>query len=123
MPWVKGQSGNPGGRPRLDPAIKEAMRENGLRGITRMRQLLDDETAWGNAGWMSDKAQIALASLAMERAFGKPDVSSVAPAIEAEADRPYRPDLSAIADQLPERRAAAAARKARQSDIEQDLVL
>ena len=123
MPWVKGQSGNPGGRPKLDPSIREAMRENGLRGITRMRQLLDDETAWGQSGWMSDKAQIALASLAMERAFGKPDVSSVAPAIEAEANRPYRPDLSAIADQLPERRAAAAARKARQRDIEEDLVL
>ncbi|SNS57003.1 hypothetical protein [Tropicimonas sediminicola] len=70
MTWVKGQSGNPSGRPRMDPQVREAIRQNGVAGVERMRELLDDDTAWGPDGWLDPKVQVQLAETAIVRAFG-----------------------------------------------------
>ncbi|SNT39883.1 hypothetical protein [Tropicimonas sediminicola] len=70
MTWVKGQSGNPSGRPRIDPQVREAIRQNGVAGVERMRELLDDDTAWGPGGWLEPKVQVQLAETAIVRAYG-----------------------------------------------------
>lgn len=70
MTWVKGQSGNPSGRPRMDPQVREAIRHNGVVGVERMRELLDDDSAWGRDGWLDPKVQVQLAETAIVRAFG-----------------------------------------------------
>ena len=51
MPWKKGQTGNPGGRPKMDPSVREAIGRNGQIAVERMHQLLNDETAWGPDGF------------------------------------------------------------------------
>lgn len=43
MPWVKGQSGNPKGTPRLDPKVRAAFLALTPRAIVRIRQLMDSE--------------------------------------------------------------------------------
>ena len=48
MPWKKGQSGNPGGRPKLNADVREAIQSNGELAVQRMRQLLTDDSAWGS---------------------------------------------------------------------------
>lgn len=70
MTWVKGQSGNPSGRPRIDPQVREAIRQNGATGVERMREMLDDDSAWGRDGWLDPKVQVQLAESAIVRAFG-----------------------------------------------------
>ncbi len=111
MPWQKGQSGNPGGRPAMHPDVREAIQSNGELAVRRMRQLLDDDTAWGQGGWMKPREQVLLASLGQERAFGKPMDVMVGHVHEGAIEfRPHapnvpRPSLREIADRLPERRA------------------
>ena len=106
MAWQKGQSGNPGGRPKIDPSIREAIGRNGQMAVKRMHQLLNDDGAWGQGAWMKPREQILLASLAQERAFGKPDSVIVGHVHGGSVELRARvPDLRAISDQLPERRA------------------
>ena len=110
MAWKKGQSGNPGGRPKLDPAVRQAILANGVKAAERMAELLGDDEAWGKNGWMKPREQILLASLAQERAFGKPMDLSVehihAGTIELRPRPvPVRPDLRQFQDDLPERKA------------------
>ncbi len=70
MTWKKGQSGNPSGRPKMPAELKAALHANGARGMERMRQLLEDDDAWGSDGWMDAKTQVKLAETAIVRAFG-----------------------------------------------------
>jgi len=41
--WVKGQSGNPGGRPKLLHEVREAARSHSVWGIGRLRELAESE--------------------------------------------------------------------------------
>lgn len=68
--WKPGQSGNPNGRPKLPAEVKEAIKSNGVKGTERMRELLDDDAAWGPKGWLDAKTQVKLAEVAMVRAYG-----------------------------------------------------
>ena len=106
MVWKKGQSGNPGGRPKIDPNVREAIGRNGQLAVQRMHELLTDDAAWGQGGWMKPREQIMLATLAQERAYGKPDTMVVGHVHGGTVElRPHVPDLRNISDQLPERRA------------------
>ena len=69
--WVKGSSGNPGGRKAQPAEVKAAIEENGTMAVARMNQLLRDETAWGRGGWLEQKAQVRLLEVAQARAYGQ----------------------------------------------------
>jgi DUF2075 family protein len=66
MTFSKGQSGNPSGRKRLAPEIKELFLKNTVRAFKRICQLID-----------SDDERVALkaAVYVVDRAYGKPTQS------------------------------------------------
>lgn len=63
MPWVKGQSGNPGGRPKGEKEVIELAREASTRAVGRLVELIEHEDA---------RVAIAAANSVLDRAFGKP---------------------------------------------------
>jgi hypothetical protein len=63
MAFVKGQSGNPGGRPKEDAEVKELAREHGPAAIRKLAQLME-------CGQSRTEAAAAIALL--DRGFGKP---------------------------------------------------
>lgn len=69
--WKPGQSGNPNGRPKLDDSVKEAIGSNGLKAVERLKALLEDDKAFGKAGWMPVKEQIKIIEVAMHKAYGQ----------------------------------------------------
>ena len=72
---------NPGGRPRMPKYVRDLIQENGETAVMRMQALINDDTAFGRRGWMAIGTQIRLMEMAMDRAFGKPEiVRAAAPA-------------------------------------------
>ena len=45
MPWVKGQSGNPGGRPKEEVDIRKLARSRGKQAIDALYEIMCDEKA------------------------------------------------------------------------------
>lgn len=76
MPFAPGQSGNPNGRPKADPALKEAARAH----ATAALQVFVDNLTDGNAS-VRHKAAEAL----LDRGFGKP-----VQMVGGDADNPVR---------------------------------
>ena len=62
MPFVKGQSGNPSGRPKEDPEIKALARQHGPAAIARLAALLE----CGNP-----RTEVAAAQALLDRGYGK----------------------------------------------------
>jgi hypothetical protein len=63
LTWKKGQSGNPGGRPKAANDVKELARTHSTEAIKRL------------AHWMRSKdprASVAAAQALLDRAYGKP---------------------------------------------------
>jgi hypothetical protein len=69
--WVKGSSGNPGGRTALPAEVRAAIQSNGEKAVARMNQMLSDDTAWGKDGWLDQKVQARLLEVAQSRAYGQ----------------------------------------------------
>lgn len=63
MGFKKGQSGNPGGRPKLEHDVRQLAQQHGPEAITRL------------VGWMQSdnaKASVAASQALLDRGFGKP---------------------------------------------------
>jgi len=75
MPFKKGQSGNPGGRPKQKKMVVEAARAAGDGCIEVLRELVEHD---------DPKVQMAAADKLLNRGFGKPRQS-----IETD----FRPEL------------------------------
>ncbi len=65
MPWAKGHSGNPGGRPGVLKDIQEIARKHSLGSITTLVEIRDDRT-------QPAAARVAAASIILDRGYGKP---------------------------------------------------
>lgn len=63
MPFVKGQSGNPGGRKKGGSEIVELARKHAPEAITRLAALMADENG---------KVAVAACNSILDRAYGKP---------------------------------------------------
>ena len=61
--WSKGQSGNPGGRPKLPDEVKAGLRDLAGDAIAVLREALQDE---------DPRVRVAAAGQILDRAYGKP---------------------------------------------------
>ena len=79
MKWVKGVSGNPGGRPKLEVSIRELAQQHGMEALETLVHVMRT----GRRG-----EQIVAANAILDRAYGKPSQS-----IEMSGDRTTLVDL------------------------------
>lgn len=63
MPFAKGQSGNPGGRPKEEREVLELARSHAPAAINRLVEWMSSENA---------KASVSACNAILDRAFGKP---------------------------------------------------
>lgn len=63
MPFVKGQSGNPGGRPREDAEVKALARAAGPEAIDKLLELMRGDDR---------RTALAAAQALLDRGYGKP---------------------------------------------------
>ena len=68
MPWVKGASGNPGGRPKELPDVRALARSRGKEAIDVLYAIMRDEKA-------PPAARIAASTALLDRGFGRPEQS------------------------------------------------
>lgn len=65
MAWEKGQSGNPGGRPKALREVEEAARQHTVNAIATLAAVCGDEKQPG-------AARVSAANALLDRAWGKP---------------------------------------------------
>jgi len=68
MPWVKGASGNPGGRPKELPDVRALARSRGKEAIDTLHGIMRDEKA-------PPAARIAASVALLDRGYGRPEQS------------------------------------------------
>ena len=66
MPWEKGKSGNPGGRPKEDAEVKALARQYGPEAVEKLIALMRGD---------EDRTCLAAANSLLDRGFGKPHQS------------------------------------------------
>jgi hypothetical protein len=79
MKWVKGVSGNPGGRPKLELSIRELAQQHSMEALETLVHVMRT----GRRG-----EQIVAANAILDRAYGKPTQS-----VEMSGDRTTLVDL------------------------------
>src|SRR4051794_5913362 len=80
--WKKGQSGNPGGRPKAIVKVEELAREHTTEAIETLGEIMRDKQA-------PSSSRVAAASALLDRGWGKP---------RAELVVDQTPDYSAMSD-------------------------
>jgi hypothetical protein len=65
--WQPGQSGNPGGRPKVPEDLKKSCRRLSMRGMKVLEEIITSKSAT-----TKDSDRIAAVRLVMEYGFGKP---------------------------------------------------
>jgi len=68
MPWVKGQTGNAGGRPKELPDVRALARSRGKDAIDALYEIMRDEKA-------PPAARIAASVALLDRGYGRPEQS------------------------------------------------
>jgi hypothetical protein len=77
-PWAKGQSGNPGGRPKLPAGLREAAQALSIKALDVLESIMCNEDA-------QESARVKAATAIWDRGWGKPeqpiDVNSYKPIV------------------------------------------
>jgi hypothetical protein len=63
MAWKKGESGNPGGRPKEEREVLQLARDHSTRAIGRLAEWMDSDNA---------RASVMACNAILDRALGKP---------------------------------------------------
>jgi Family of unknown function (DUF5681) len=66
MPFKKGQSGNPGGRPKILADVRELARAHTASAMNALVQIVEDANA-------PPAARVTAANSLLDRAYGKPE--------------------------------------------------
>ncbi len=66
MPFEKGKSGNPGGRPKEVAEVRELAKKHGHAAIERLKTLMDSE---------NERTAVAACLALLDRGYGKPHAS------------------------------------------------
>ena len=66
MPFQKGKSGNPGGRPRIPNEVKELAQQHGPEAFSRIVELMQSE---------DQRLALAACTEVLNRAYGRPGVA------------------------------------------------
>ncbi len=61
--WVKGQSGNPGGRPKVNSKVRDLARAKSLQAMKRLIKLTESE---------DERIALAASNAVLDRALGRP---------------------------------------------------
>ena len=69
--WLKGQSGNPGGRPRLPADVRELARRHTLDAVRTLGELMRSELA-------PPGVRVRAAEALLDRAWGRPTQATIA---------------------------------------------
>ena len=87
MPWVKGQSGNPGGRPKEELDIRKLARSRGQEAIDTLHAIMRDEKA-------PPAARIAASVALLDRGYGRPEqrFEGALNVVYQISDRPLSPE-------------------------------
>lgn len=95
--WAKGQSGNPGGRPRIPDSVREAARRHTVEALDVLAEIASDEKA-------PPSARVQASQALLDRAWGRPTQhleAQVGPldGLSEREQRTLLSVLSAIADE------------------------
>lgn len=60
-------------RSRIAPDVLKVIRSNAKGAVERLREIIEDDTAWGKDGWLPPNSQVKVAEAAMDRSFGRPE--------------------------------------------------
>jgi hypothetical protein len=88
MPFKKGESGNPGGRPRYD-GIRKLAQEQGQTAIDRL-------TFWAKSD--NARASVAASQALLDRGFGKPEQAIEHSGVIATTHEEYLKQLDSLDD-------------------------
>ena len=66
MPFVKGKSGNPGGRPKEENGVRTAARSHGMAAINKLVELMNGDDM---------RVAVSASQALLDRGFGKPSQS------------------------------------------------
>lgn len=92
IPWQPGQSGNPGGRSKLEHEMMKRCREFGPAAASFLKSVVEDKAVDGEGKRMPAdiRERIVAVGMVLDRGFGKPREPK-------DGDRtPMRPDLSSL---------------------------
>lgn len=87
--WAPGVSGNPKGRPRALPALREALRKEGLESVRVLAHLRDHAK--------QESVRLKASTELLDRGFGKPGTMEPTPE-DTEDNRAALDDVKAILD-------------------------
>lgn len=88
--WVKGVSGNPSGRPKIDPGVKEMARGYTKQAIETLGAIMGDPTA-------PHSARVRAADTLLDRAWGKAEATVNVKQVENARDLSTAEILAALA--------------------------